>query len=112
MASPSAGDPHQRSSLIAAARGGPGHGWIWHPRAILYNDRPHVFYYDDTNGNLRHGYWNGAAWSFETLDGAGGPNGRIVADMGFYNEAFLYNGRPHNFYYDATNGNLRHAYFG
>ncbi|MCZ7531772.1 MAG: hypothetical protein M5U31_16415 [Acidimicrobiia bacterium] len=43
---------------------------------MLYNGRPHVFYYDDDNRSLRHAYYNGVAWAFETLrDGAGGRPG-------------------------------------
>ena len=79
---------------------------------VLYGGRPHVFYQDATNRNLRHAYYTGTAWGFETFDGAGGPNGRIVADTGLTNTAVPYKGRPHVFYYDRTGGNLRHAYFG
>ncbi|MCZ7531774.1 MAG: hypothetical protein M5U31_16425 [Acidimicrobiia bacterium] len=78
---------------------------------ILYNGRPHVFYHADALNSLRHAYYNGSAWIFETLDGQGGPNGRINATVGIDNAALLYNGRPHLFYYDANNGNLRHAYY-
>ncbi len=84
--------------------------------ALLYNGRPHVFYRSDPDGaagndDLRHGYWNGSFWAFETLDGAGGPNGRVNSFVGDYISAVLYNGRPHVFYYDVNNGNLRHAYY-
>ncbi len=78
---------------------------------ILYNGRPHVFYHADALNSLRHAYYNGTTWAFETLDGVGGPNGRINATVGVDNAAILYNGRPHAFYYDANNGNLRHAYY-
>lgn len=79
---------------------------------VLYGGRPHVFYQDATNRNLRHAYFTGTAWGFETLDGAGGPNGRIVADTGLTNAAVSNWGRPEVFYYDRTGGNLRHAWFG
>ncbi len=78
---------------------------------VLYNGRPHVFYYAQTGGNLRHAYYNGLAWVFETLDGAGGPTGRINADVGTDSAAVLYNGRPHVFYRDETNDDLRHGYY-
>jgi len=78
--------------------------------ALLYNGRPHVFYWDGSTGDLRHTYWNGIAWAFETLDGAGGGNGRIDATVGEYSSAVVYNGRPHVFYWDDA-GNLRHAYY-
>ena len=79
--------------------------------AILYNSRPHVFYQDQTDGNLRHTYWNGVAWAFETLDGAGGAGGRINSILGSNTSVVLYNGRPHVFYLDESDGNLRHAYY-
>jgi len=78
---------------------------------VVYNTRPHVFYYDSTDYTLRHAYYNGQFWAFETLDGNGGPNGRISADVGQYTSVILYNGRPHVFYFDNTNGNLRHGYY-
>jgi len=79
--------------------------------ALIYNDRPHVFYYDETDDSLRHGYWNGSFWAFETLDGNGGPHGRTVSDVGRFTSAILYNGRPHVFYSDAGALDLRHAYY-
>ncbi len=83
----------------------------WTTSVVLYNGRPHVFYWDSTKGDLRHAYYNGAAWAFETLDGNGGANGRLDANVGIFSEALLYNGRPHVFYYTNTAGDLRHAYY-
>ena len=76
--------------------------------AILYTGQPHAWYYDVANGDLRHAWWTGSGWAFETLDGAGpsGPN------VGKYTSATLYAGQPHAWYYDVTNGALRHAWFG
>ncbi len=80
--------------------------------ATLYNGRPHVFYYDESNGNLRHGYWNGSFWAFETLDGhQNGPNGRVNREVGNHSAVTLYNDRPHVFYFDGTDLTLRHAYY-
>jgi len=84
----------------------------WWNASVLYGGRPHVFYYDFTNLELRHAYYNGFFWAFETLDGNGGPNGRVNADVGQYNATVLYGGRPDVFYRDISNTNLRHAYFG
>lgn len=83
-----------------------------HSSTVLYNGAPHVFYYDLTNGNLRHGFWTGAKWTLETLDGASnGPGGRINGDVGTYTTAVLYNGVPHVFYYAFTGNDLRHAWW-
>ena len=80
--------------------------------AVLYGGRPHVFYYDNTGSDLRHGYWNGQFWAFETLDGNGGPNGRTSNDVGTFSSVVLYGGRPHVFYYDEDfGGTLRHGYW-
>jgi len=85
----------------------------WYTTAVIYNGRPQVFYYDADGLDLRHGYYNGVAWSFETLDGhQNGPNGRKLGRAGVDNSAVVYNGRPHVFYADTTaNADLRHAYF-
>ncbi len=79
--------------------------------AILYNGRPHVFYYDRTNESLRHGYYNGLFWVYETLDGDGGPNGRTTNDVGWSTAVVVYNGLPHVFYRDLDGLDLRHGYF-
>jgi hypothetical protein len=79
--------------------------------AVMFGGNPHVFYYDATNGNLRHAWWSGTTWGFETLDGAGGPTGRIDADLGLDSSVTLYGAGPHVFYYDASGGNLRHAWW-
>ena len=78
---------------------------------VLYNGRPHVFYYDSTDDTLRHAYYNGVAWAFEILDGNGGPNGRVVSNVGEYGATILYNGRPHVFYHADALNSLRHAYY-
>ncbi|MCZ7531765.1 MAG: hypothetical protein M5U31_16380 [Acidimicrobiia bacterium] len=157
-------------SKPSTASGGPGgrtnHSVGTYNAAVLYNGRPHVFYYDATDGalrhayyngvtwafetldgiggpavaptttsgcstpscstpvartssttttgggDLRHGYWNGQFWAFETLDGSGGPNGRTPNDVGQYSSVVLYGGRPHVFYYDQNfGGTLRHGYW-
>ena len=79
--------------------------------ALVYNGRPHIFYDDETDDVLRHAYWNGVAWAFEVLDGAGGGGGRTTHDVGKATTTLLYNARPHVFYYDDTDKSLRHAYY-
>ncbi|MCZ7529597.1 MAG: hypothetical protein M5U31_04215 [Acidimicrobiia bacterium] len=71
----------------------------------------HAFYYDATNGNLRHAYYTVAGWQHEVLDGAGGSNGRIDADVGSGVSGMFDDTTLRVFYYDATNGNLRQGYF-
>jgi hypothetical protein len=77
----------------------------------LYGNQPHVWYDDATGGNLRHAWWDGARWNFETLDGNGGPNGRADSNVGRYNTVTLYGGQPHVFFQDITNADMRHAWW-
>jgi subtilisin family serine protease len=79
------------------------------PRAIQFGTSIQVFYYDVTNGNLKRSYENGSGWVTETLDGAGGTNGRINADVGKMPATAIYNNQLHVFYFDVTNGDLRHG---
>ena len=50
------------------------------------NGNPQVYYYDATRRSLRHAWWTGLAWQFETLDGAGsviaGHDGDQVGSLG------------------------------
>src|SRR2546425_610553 len=70
----------------------------------------HVFYHDEIAGTLRHASRQGTgAWMFETVDGAGGGNGRISAIVGDWPTAVLYRNELHVFYFDSTNQNVRHA---
>jgi hypothetical protein len=86
------------------------------------NNRLHVFY---TNAspqlgeegepgitNLRHAWSdNGSEWRFETLDGQGGPDGRIRALVGLFPVAIEFDNVLHVFYRDSTHGNVRHGAF-
>jgi len=45
--------------------------------AIQYGGQVQLLYTDATRHSLRHAWWDGTRWNFETLDGAGGANGRI-----------------------------------
>ena len=40
---------------------------------VVYDGQLHMFTYDATIGTLRHDWWDGAHWAFETLDGRGSP---------------------------------------
>jgi hypothetical protein len=72
---------------------------------------PHVFYSDDTRKELRHAWWNGATWTFETLDGDRTlANGRTDGETGFAPSVVNLNGVLHVFYSDWNTG-LRHAWF-
>ena len=83
--------------------------------SVVWNNQPHAFYYDSFNGELRHAWWSGTAWFFETLDGNGGANGRTTDAVGVYSVATVWNNQPHVFYYEGVagigDGDLRHAWW-
>jgi hypothetical protein len=85
------------------------------PSVVIYNTpqpQLHVFYDDITTGTLRHAWYTwGGTWGFQTLDGAGGGNGRATHPVtSGYNgtSALLYGGTPHVFFTGDHSG-LRHC---
>ena len=81
-----------------------------YPNSITYNNMLHTFYYDSASGNLRHSWADSSGWHFETLDGEGGPNGRINADVGLFGKTAIYDGKLYVTYYDTQEHNLRIGY--
>jgi hypothetical protein len=80
-------------------------------RSIVYNNNLQVFYYDKTNGRLRHAWKQGTgSWTFEVLDGLGGANGRTTDNVGSAISVTTYNSTLQLFYYDSTAHTLRHAW--
>ena len=70
---------------------------------------PHISYYDNTNNDLKHAYWDASAseWISETVDSAG--------DVGRHTSLALEPTAPytpHISYYDDTNYDLKHATWG
>ena len=62
--------------------------------------------------DLRHGWWNGVRWTFETLDGDGNGPGRIGSRTGQAPTVVMVGDVPHVFYgglHPSTG--LRHAWF-
>jgi hypothetical protein len=85
----------------------------WQPKVIVYNNALHLFYHDKTTKTLRHAWSDSSvsSWQYETLDGAGGSNGRYNADLGYTPTAMTLGASGVQlFYYDFTHGNLRHAW--
>lgn len=79
--------------------------------AMLYGNALHVFYPDNTNGNLRHAWSDdGLRYRFENIDGDLGSLSRYNADVGYNPVAISYYGVPHVLYYNKSLGNLRHAW--
>jgi Putative Ig domain len=76
------------------------------------NGNAQVYYYDATRRSLRHAWWTGSAWQFETLDGPGsviaGHDGDQVGSAVSVTE--MTNG-PQVYYTDATAHSLRHAWW-
>ena len=72
--------------------------------ALDKNGRPHISYWDFTNGDVKYAQYNGNDWQIEIIDDL--PNG------GWYNWTSLdldNAGHPHVSYYDATNQMPKYA---
>lgn len=80
--------------------------------AIVWNDQPNLFYWDQSGGGtLRRAYYDGQ-WHMSTVDGAAGASyGAVSANVGTSVSAVVNNGQPEVFYYDRTNGNLRELHY-
>jgi hypothetical protein len=79
--------------------------------ALDYKGSLQLYYYDVTNGNLRHAWWSNGRWSYNTMDGSSGAGGKLNANVGEYVSAMQYGTSLQLYYYDVTNGNLRHAWW-
>ncbi len=80
------------------------------PKLLSYGGGLQAFYYDASATNLRHSWFDSRGWHFENLDGDYGALGHLNGDVGESSTAMVYNNLLHAFYYDKTNGNLRHAW--
>ena len=81
------------------------------PTFLIYHDQLQIYYYDATSGNLRHAWWPGGRWHFETMDGTASSLGGHNANIGLSTAAMVWNDQLQLYYYDATSGNLRHAWW-
>ena len=79
--------------------------------ATAFGGALHAFYRDADAGNLRHAWFDGATWRFETLDGAGGTAGRTFGDVGTGISVTNFGDALHVFYVDLTHTNVRRARF-
>ncbi len=79
-----------------------------------FNDQLQVFYDDASASSVRHAWWTGRTWHFETLDGIGGVYAGHTSDhLGSYQQAATtYSGQLEVFYWDDTADALRHAWWG
>ncbi len=70
--------------------------------ALDQNGRPHVCYYDYTNGDLKYAYLSGTDWIIQTIDAGGdvGTGCDIALDS---------TGTPHLCYYDFSLFRLKYA---
>ena len=76
------------------------------------NGDTQVYYYDATRQSLRHAWWTGSVWLFETLDGAGSViAGHDTDQVGAALSVTTTTTGPQVFYTDASRGSLRHAWW-
>ncbi len=80
------------------------------PATAVFQGVVHVFDYESTNGDLRWCANVASGCSWQTLDGAGGSNGRVNADVGGECiSATTWNGALHVIYRQDTPANSRHV---
>jgi hypothetical protein len=82
------------------------------PIALDSSNRPHICYFDLTNGDLKYARWTGSAW--DGLDSTLGPDAVDTAEyVGSDGSIALdASGYPHISYRDQTNGDLKYARYG
>ena len=81
------------------------------PETITYKDVLYTFYYDSTDRDLKLATADSNGWNYRTIDGNSTSNGKVTADVGRAVAATIFNDMLHIYYYDATNGAMRHAWF-
>ena len=83
-----------------------------YPSAAVYGNVLYVAYYDETAKDVRLSSFNGASWTSLTLDGNKNEHsiGSLDASLGERPTLIVYGSSLQLFYYDASNGNLRHAW--
>ena len=79
--------------------------------ATMLDGIVHVFYTDDTTQDLRHAWFDGSTWRFETLDGDSTLDGRTTRNVGGRSLGLVYRNRLNVFYADDTRGDIRRAVF-
>jgi hypothetical protein len=80
--------------------------------AVVDGDFPNVFYADATAHTLRHAWWDGTSWYFETLDGSGSQwTGAVAHSVGASSSVTEFAGFPNVFYADSSTHSLRHAWW-
>src|SRR5262245_50875117 len=102
----------QRLEPLPTGREGKPDTLLVRPSAVEYFGEPHVFFYDPSAGDLRHGVWSAHddVWLFETLDGhVTDANGRVDGVVGMSPSAAVRGDELHVFYYDASQNDLRHG---
>lgn len=81
------------------------------PSIVSWKGQVQSFYYDATNKALRHAWWTGREWKFETLNGTSTSVLRETGEMGSNTSAVTVNGRIAVTYYNRSTGGWQLAYF-
>jgi hypothetical protein len=81
-------------------------------KVLQYGTQLDIVYQNSTTSSVRHAWWNGAKWSYETLDGSNGTiPGHTNNAVGAYIAVLPFQGGLHLMYQDGSTGALRHAWF-
>jgi hypothetical protein len=68
--------------------------------AATFGGRLEVFYLDETDLDVRHASYDGAAWTFSTLDGDSTAAGHTVHEVGFNLAPGIWGGSLHVVYFE------------
>ena len=96
---------------VGGANGRTNHSVATDVSATAHAGVVHVFYRDDTAQDLRHGWFDGSAWAFETLDGDSTLGGRTSHDVGGRSVALVYRDKLNVIYADESTDDVRRAVF-
>jgi hypothetical protein len=80
------------------------------PTSVVYEGNLNLFYDDISNGDLRHAWENETGWHFENLDGDAGSISGYTASVDHNPTAVVFGETLQVFYYNETDGDLRHAW--
>ena len=81
-----------------------------YPQFVTYNGTLQLFYYDISQGDLRHAWDDNRGWHFENLDGDIGSISKTYGMVGKSPTVFVLNNVLRVYYYDEINQSIKEAY--
>jgi hypothetical protein len=94
----------------AGSKTGQTHDVGMYTSGIMNGKSQQVYYYDRTNGSLRHMWYRDGRWKMEVLDGTSGSKTGRTEDTGLYALGLIEGGQS-VYYYNLSHGSLRHMWY-